>query len=224
VNGDVEIVVVDDPAPVVAERLAEAARRGRSIVITGGSTPRRAYELAAELEPNWSGAELWWSDERCVPPEHEWSNYGMAKTALLDRLASQPRAVHRMRGELGKDEGAEAYEAELGDAPLDLVLLGMGADGHIASLFPNEWTLEERARRVVGCQAHLAPFVDRITLTLPALRSGREVVFLVTGADKADAVARAFAGDPDPTTPASLVRSESGHTTAVLDRAAAAKL
>jgi 6-phosphogluconolactonase len=187
VNGDVEIVVVDDPAPVVAERLAEAARRGRSIVITGGSTPRRAYELAAELEP-------------------------------------KPRAVHRMRGELGKDEGAEAYEAELGDAPLDLVLLGMGADGHIASLFPNEWTLEERARRVVGCQAHLAPFVDRITLTLPALRSGREVVFLVTGADKADAVASAFAGDPDPTTPASLVRSESGHTTAMLDRAAAAKL
>jgi 6-phosphogluconolactonase len=224
VNGDVEIVVVDDPAPVVAERLAEAARRGRSIVITGGSTPRRAYELAAELEPNWNGAELWWSDERCVPPEHEWSNYGMAKTALLDRLASQPRAVHRMRGELGKDVGAEAYEAELGDAPLDLVLLGMGADGHIASLFPNEWTLEERARRVVGCQAHLAPFVDRITLTLPALRSGREVVFLVTGADKADAVASAFAGDPDPTTPASLVRSESGHTTAVLDRAAAANL
>ena len=223
-NGDIEIVVADDPARVVAQRLAEAARRGRSIVLTGGSTPKNAYALAAELEPDWSGAELWWGDERAVPPEHEWSNYAMAKSALLDRLAAQPRAVHRMRGELGKDAGADAYEQELGDSALDLVLLGMGPDGHIASLYPNQPTLEERARRVVGAEAHLEPFVDRITMTVPALRGGREVLFLVAGADKADAVARAFAADPDPATPASLVRSESGRTTAVLDRAAAGKL
>ena len=223
-NGDVEIVVADDPARVVAQRLAEAARRGRSTVLTGGSTPGDAYSLAAELEPDWSGAELWWGDERCVPPEHEWSNYGTAKAALLDRLAAQPRAVHRMHGELGKDAGADAYEEELDGVTLDLVLLGMGRDGHVASLYPNQPTLEERARRVVGAEARLEPFVDRITMTIPALRSGHEVLFLIAGADKADAVARAFAADPDPATPASLVRSESGRTTAVLDRAAAARL
>jgi 6-phosphogluconolactonase len=224
-NGhDVEIVVADDPAGVVAARLAEAARRGRSIVLTGGSTPKRAYELAAGLEPDWSKTELWWGDERAVPPDDANSNYGMAKAALLDRIAIAPRAVHRMRGELGREAGADAYETELDDAMLDLVLLGIGPDGHVASLFPNQPTLEVRDRRVVGAEAHLAPLVDRITLTVPALRSGREVLFLVTGADKADAVARAFAGDPDPATPASLVRSESGRTSVVLDAAAASKL
>jgi 6-phosphogluconolactonase len=221
----IEIVVDDDPARVVAERLAEKAREGGSIVLTGGSTPRRAYELAAAIEPDWSRVELWWGDERCVPPEHRDSNYGMAKAALLDRLEVPPLAVHRMLGELGKDAGAEAYERELGHAALDLVLLGLGPDGHVASLYPNQATLDERDRRVVGAEAHLEPFVDRITLTLPALDGGGEVLFLVAGEDKADAVARAFAGEPDPTTPGSLVRAEApGRTWAVLDAAAAAKL
>src|SRR5437870_8165374 len=94
---DVELVVLDDEeaaARAAAERLVVAARAGASIVLTGGGTPRRAYELAAEIEPDWSGAELWWGDERCVPPQHEDSNYGMAKAALLDRLERAPRAVH----------------------------------------------------------------------------------------------------------------------------------
>jgi 6-phosphogluconolactonase len=222
---DIDIVVDDDPARVVAERLAEKAREGGSIVLTGGSTPRRAYELAASIEPDWSRVELWWGDERCVPPEHEHSNYGMAKAALLDRLAVPPLAVHRMPGELGRDEGAEAYERELGHAALDLVLLGLGPDGHTASLYPNQPTLDERERRVVGAEALLEPFVDRITLTLPALDGGGEVLFLVAGEDKADAVVGAFAGEPDPATPASLVRAEQpGRTWAVLDAAAAAKL
>jgi 6-phosphogluconolactonase len=221
---EVDIRVVDDPALVVGELLAEAAREARSIVLTGGSTPKDAYELAADLESDWSRVELWWGDERCVPPEHEHSNFRLAKVALLDRLALQPRAVHRMPGELGKDAGADAYEAELDGAELDLVLLGMGADGHVASLFPNEPTLQEKTRRVVGAEAKLEPFVDRITMTLPTLRSGREVLFLIRGADKADAVARAFAGAPDPATPASLVRAERGPTIVVLDQAAAAKL
>jgi 6-phosphogluconolactonase len=130
-----------------------------------------------------------------------------------------------MLAELGKDEGAEAYERELGHAALDLVLLGLGPDGHVASLFPNQATLDERDRRVVGAEAHLEPFVDRITLTLPALDDAGEVLFLVAGEDKADAVARAFAGEPDPATPGSLVRAEHpGRTWAVLDAAAAAKL
>ncbi len=219
----VEVVVAEHPAQVVGERLAEAARIGGHIVLTGGSTPRLAYEHAAELQPDWSATDLWWCDERCVSPDDERSNYGMAKAALLDRISLGK--VHRMRGELGRDEGAERYEEELGSLErFDLVLLGLGRDGHIASLYPNEPTLDVIDRRVVGAEAKLEPFVDRITLTLPPLRSAREVVFLVTGADKADAAKRAFAGDPSRETPGSLIRSISGTTTAVLDAAAAAKL
>ena len=112
---DVEIVVAVDAeaaAREVAERLAAAARAGGNVVITGGGTARRAYELAAELEQDWSAVELWWSDERCVPPDHESSNYGMVKAALLDRVTVG--AAHRIRGELGREQGAEEYERELG--------------------------------------------------------------------------------------------------------------
>jgi 6-phosphogluconolactonase len=224
---DIEIVVAGDPAAVVAERLAHGAREGEQIVLTGGSTPKRAYELAAVLEPDWSGVELWWGDERCVPPDHEWSNYRMAKLALLDGVehAPLPAKVHRIRGELGPEQGADLYEQELGSLErFDLVLLGMGRDGHIASLYPNQPTLDVADRRVVGAEAKLEPYVDRITLTLPPLRSAREVLFLIAGADKADAVQRAFKGEPSRETPASLVRAVRGKTTAVLDAAAASRL
>jgi 6-phosphogluconolactonase len=218
---DVEITVVEnaeEAARLVAERLAEQARTGGSIVLTGGSTPRRAYELAAGLEPDWSRVELWWGDERCVPPDDERSNFGMAKAALIDRLAAQPAAVHRM-------ESAEQYEQALaGVGPFDLLLLGLGPDGHIASLFPNFPTLEVTDRDVVGTEAGHEPFVDRITLTLPRIAATRELLFLVTGEDKADAVARAFAGTPSHATPGSLARAADGGTRAILDRAAAAKL
>jgi len=221
---DVDIVVADDAegaASLVADRLVAAARAGGQVVLTGGSTPGRAYELAAERERDWSRVALWWGDERCVPPEDERSNYGMAKRTLLDRVETQP-AVHRMRGELGKDEGARDYDRELGDlARFDLVLLGLGPDGHVASLYPNQPTLDESEDRVLGAEAKLEPFVDRITLTLPMLRCAHAVLFLVTGEDKADAAARAFAGEPSRATPGSLVRAVSGTTTAVLDRAAA---
>jgi 6-phosphogluconolactonase len=223
---DIEIVVAVDAeaaARDVAERLARAARAGGHIVLTGGSTPQRAYELAAELEPDWSGVELWWSDERCVPPDDENSNYGMTKRALLDHVSVG--AVHRMRGELGKEEGAESYEQELGTLErFDLILLGLGPDGHVASLFPDQPTLDETERRAIGAEAKLEPFVDRITLTLPMLRSAGEMLFLVAGESKADAAQRAFAGDPSRSTPGSLVRAAHGPTTAVLDVAAAAKL
>jgi 6-phosphogluconolactonase len=214
----------EDAARIVAARLDAAARAGGQIALTGGSTPRRAYALAAELDPDWRRVELWWGDERCVPPEDELSNYAMAKAALIDLLAEPPAAVHRMRGELGPDDGAAQYVEELGDTVFDLLLLGMGGDGHIASLYPNQPTLDETERRVVGAEAHLEPFVDRITLTLPVLCAAHEVLFLIAGADKADPVARAFAGEPTRDTPASLVRSLDGTTTVVLDRAAAAKL
>lgn len=213
-----EIVVPDDPALIVAERLAAA--KG-NIVVTGGTSPVRAYELAATLGPDWSATEIWWSDERCVPPGDALSNYKLVKDSLLDRV--DVGAVHRMRGELGRDAGADAYERELGAlARFDFVLLGLGSDGHVASLFPDERTLDETDRRAIGATAKLEPFVDRITLTLPMLRSAPTVVFLVTGADKADAVKRAFADEPSRATPASLVRGE--ETLVVLDAAAAALL
>ncbi|HEY1367054.1 MAG TPA: 6-phosphogluconolactonase [Gaiellaceae bacterium] len=224
---DVELVVVEDAetaARTVAERLAEAARAGSSIVLTGGSTPRRAYELAAELESDWSRPALYWGDERCVPPDDENSNFLLAKESLLDRVTTAPQSVHRIRGELGRDEAAVAYELELGTAGLDVLLLGLGPDGHVASLFPDAPTLDERDRRAVGAEAGLEPWIDRVTLTLPTLCGAREVLFLVTGGGKADAAARAFGGEPDRATPGSLVRSTAGRTWAVLDRAAASLL
>jgi 6-phosphogluconolactonase len=222
---EVEIVVEDDPAAAVADRLAAQARAGGHLVLTGGSTPGHAYTLAAEREPDWGRVQLWWGDERCVPPDDERSNYRMAKETLLDRLAVPPAAVHRMRGELGADAGAREYDDELGElARFDLLLLGLGADGHVASLFPDQPTLDESERRVIAAEAKLDPFVDRITLTLPMLRAAHAVLFLVTGESKADAALRAFAGESSPATPGSLVRAISGTTTAVLDRAAASKL
>ena len=223
---DVELVVVEDEqevAAVVAERLARAAREGGDVVLTGGKTPEEAYKEAANRAPDWSNVDVWWGDERCVPPDDEKSNYGMAKRTLLDRLDLAPRGVHRIRGELGKEDAAADYERELGDTQLDLLLLGVGPDGHVASLFPNAPTLRRR-KRVLPAEARLEPFVDRVTLSLPTLCSAREIVFLLSGESKADAAARAFAADPSPDTPASLVRARAGRTIAILDRAAAAKL
>jgi 6-phosphogluconolactonase len=223
---DITIVAdAEEAARLVAERLAEQAHAGGSIVLTGGSTPRRTYELAAELEPDWRRAEVWWGDERCVPPEDERSNYAMAKSALLDRLERPPAAVHRIHGERGRDDGAAEYERELaGVGGFDLVLLGLGADGHVASLFPSFPALGVTGQDVVGSEAGLEPFVDRISLTLPRLNAAHELLFLVAGEDKADAVARALAGEPSPRTPGSLARAAQGVTRAVLDRAAAAQL
>jgi 6-phosphogluconolactonase len=225
---DVDIEVVADErevALIVAGRLAEQARAGGSIVLTGGSTPRVAYQLAAELEPDWSRVELWWGDERCVPPDDQASNYEMAKRALLDRLGQQPAAIHRMRGELGRDEGTAEYKHELeGVGTFDLVLLGLGPDGHIASLFPGFPTLDVTERDVVGSEAGHEPFIDRISMTLPRLCRTHELLFLVAGEGKADAVARALAGEPSHQTPGSLARAAEGTTRAVVDRAAASKL
>jgi 6-phosphogluconolactonase len=160
-----------------------------------------------------------------VPPDDPQSNYGMAKKALLDRLETQPAAVHRMQGELGRDEAVAEYKHELAEAgTFDLVLLGLGPDGHIASLFPNFPTLDVTGRDVVGSQAGHEPFVERISLTLPRLCNTAELLFLVAGADKADAVARALDGRPSHATPGSLARSAEGTTRAVVDRAAASKL
>ncbi len=223
----VELVVVDDPesaARRTAELLAAAARAGGHVALSGGSGPRRAYELTAQLEPDWSRAEVWWSDERCVPPDDDRSNYGMAKERLLDRLAGPPGAVHRIEGELEPKDAADRYDRALRGIRLDLNLLGIGPDGHTASLFPHAPTLDQRERLAVPAEPGLEPFVPRVTLTLPANSAASHVVFLVTGAGKAAAARRAFGGPPDPGTPASLVRSQSGSTTAILDAEAASGL
>ena len=223
---DVEILVLDDEeaaAAVCADRLAEAARAGLEIALTGGSTPRRAYELAALHEPDWSRAGAWWGDERCVPPDDDRSNFRLARESLLDRVSRPPR-VHRIRGELDPAEAADEYERELGETRLDLVLLGLGPDGHVASLFPGAPTLHQRKRRVVAAEAGHEPFVPRVTLTLPVLCSGRSVLFLVTGEEKDEAARAAFAEEPSERTPGSLVRARNGSTVAILDHAAASAL
>jgi 6-phosphogluconolactonase len=223
--------VVDDPAAEVADRLVEAAAAGGHIALSGGSTPKRAYELAAQRDVDWSAATLWFGDERCVPPEHPDCNYRMAAEALLERLPDgrRPR-VMRIEGELGHEAAAGDYEAhlreELGNHPrLDFALLGLGPDGHTASLFPGKPAVEEHRRLAAPVPvAGMDPQVPRVTLTLPVFNSAREVVFLVAGADKADAVARAF-GDPrDETVPSAHVRPGAGRLAVVLDEAAAARL
>jgi 6-phosphogluconolactonase len=226
-----EVQVLDDPAAVLADRLAEAAAKGDRMVLTGGSTPRSAYERAATLLDDWSAADIWMTDERCVPPDHEHSNFGMLKAALIDRVEDKEPAVHRMQGEAGPHDGAARYEEELrsqfGDSlpAFDLLLLGMGPDMHICSLFPNDPALDERERLAVGVERPgMPPLVSRITLTLPVVNAAREVVFLVSGEDKAEAVARAFSGTSDPRAPASLVQPESGALRLFLDPPAAARL
>ena len=214
----------DEAARVVAERLAEAARAGGHIVLTGGETPRRAYEHAAALEPDWSKVELWWGDERCVAPDDPWSNYLLVKDSLLDHVEQGPAAVHRIRGEDDPEQAAAAYEEEIRGVTFDLILNGLGPDGHTASLFPNAPALEIRDRLVVPADAGHEPFVKRITLTIPALERCRAMLFLSTGESKAEAARRAFGDPASPDTPASLVRSKLGETVALLDRDAAAGL
>ena len=213
----------DAAASFVADELGAAARAGSSIAMTGGSSPGRAYELAAEREPDWSGATLWWGDERAVPPGDDRSNYRLADECLIRSLTGLPK-IRRIRGELGAQAAADEYDSLLEGTRLDIVLLGIGPDGHAASLFPNQPSLDERRRRAIPAAAMLEPFVDRVTMTVPVLCSAPELLFLVTGESKAEAVERAFARPPGPETPSSLIRSAQGRTRAVLDEAAAAGL
>lgn len=210
----------DDPAAEAAALLAEASGH---VCITGGSTPRKAYERVAADRPDWSGVDVWFTDERCVPPDHEHSNFRMADDALLSRVSGA--TVHRMKGELGYEQGAADYEQELQEAgppAFELILLGLGPDAHTCSLFPADDALAERERPVVGVDTPgMPPLVPRITLTLPTVNASRHIVFLITGEDKGDAVAIAFSGRPDPRAPGSLVE---GNITVLLDEAAARRL
>jgi 6-phosphogluconolactonase len=219
-----DITVVDDPAGTLAELLAAQARRGGSIVLTGGSSVGEAYTRAAALEPDWSRVTLWWGDERCVPPDDERSNYRLAKETLLDNLKEQPAEEHRIRGELQPADAAGELDRALDGAELDFLLLGIGPDGHCASLFPGSPQLLVEDARATSGPAGLEPYVDRVTMTLPTLRSARRIVFVASGESKAEAVAGAFGGEPSERFPSSLVRLAPVTVEVILDAAAAARL
>jgi 6-phosphogluconolactonase len=224
---NVDLIVLDDAEAAArrgGELLAEAAHAGGHVALSGGKSPELAHETAATLQPDWSRVELWWSDERCVPPDDERSNYGMAKRTLLDRLEMQPARVHRVRGELDPAAAATEYDAALRGVHLRLNVLGLGPDGHTASLFPHAPGLHERERLAIAAEPGLDPRVMRVTMTPPMLANADCVLFLVTGEEKANAVKRAFEEPESEATPASLIRARDGLTIAVLDRLAASRL
>lgn len=180
----------EDVAASAAAEVAQALREGaRSLVLAGGSTPRRCHELLSEMEVEWGRVTILFGDERCVRPDHPDSNYRMARESLLDRVS--PATVYRMPAELGPDEGAELYARVVGMVgTLDVVMLGVGEDGHTASLFPGHPALGATGL-ATGIHDSPKPPPQRVTLTLNALQAARRVIIVATGAGKADAVARA---------------------------------
>lgn len=227
------LTVVEDEAALARDGAArfgtvvhEATKeRGRAVVsLTGGTTPKHMYEvLARRAEVPWHAVHLFWGDERAVAPDHRDSNYGMARDALIAHVPVPAGQVHRMRGELVPDEAARQYEREL-MGTFDLMLLGLGEDGHIASIFPFSPVLEERVRRTVAPWVpHLNAY--RITLTPPALLDARRILMLVAGRQKAPAVKAAIEAPTDvPRCPAHLLRSAADRVEWLIDRAAARAL
>jgi 6-phosphogluconolactonase len=223
-------------------RLANAAIAARgqfTIALSGGSTPKRLYQLLAETpfreQVAWDKVEFFWGDERSVPPDHNDSNYHMASEAMLRKLPVPATHIHRMEAErTDRDAAARDYEAALarvfktsvgGELPaFDLILLGMGPDGHTASLFPHTTALKERSRWVVV--NYVPKFAtDRVTFTVPVLNRAREVLFLIAGADKAAPLHEVLEGPPNSDEyPSQFVKPAPGELVLFVDRAAAAKL
>jgi 6-phosphogluconolactonase len=218
-------------------RAAVVDRGTCSVALSGGSTPQRLFRLLAEAGPGalpWEHVDLWWGDERTVPPDHADSNYRMAREALIDPLGLAASHVHRIAAELADhDACARTYSRELvtalGSPPtFDVVLLGMGPDGHTASLFPGSPALDETSRWVVA-NLVTSPLVHgtatRITLTAPALNAARHIRFLVGGADKAASLAQVLEGEHDPKRyPSQLIAPDTGDLVWFVDAAAAASL
>ena len=244
---DLEIIVAPDAAEVSrraadlfvqAVRQAAARYRTFTVALSGGSTPRGLYELLAQApyrsEVHWELVHVFWADERCVPPDHSDSNYRLVHDTLLAHMPLPETNIHRVHTESGDCAGAAAdYAQELvtffnleGRAlpRFDLVLLGVGDDGHTASLFPGRPALDEReALAVATPPGRLPPPIDRVTLTLPVLNAAAHVVFLVTGTGKAKMVERILAA-PETTEgdllPAQRVLPADGRVTWILDKAA----
>jgi 6-phosphogluconolactonase len=245
---DAEVRVLPDPAALtraaadlfVAEaRAAIDARRHFSVALSGGSTPRSLYSLLVTDSSlrdavAWDRVHLFWGDERHVPPGHAQSNYRMVREALIDHVDMPRENVHRIVGELtDAAEAARAYQIELqrffdlqyNEWPVfDLVLLGLGTDAHTASLFPGSVALGEREALCIANWVEAAA-AFRITLTAPVLNAARAVVFLVSGTDKAQAVASVLQGERDPLRfPAQLIQPQAGRLVWLLDRTAAGAL
>lgn len=188
-------------ARLLADAITEAlAQRGAAhVALSGGGTPRATYAALGPLVPDWHGVHLWFADERCVGPDDPDSNALLVRESLV-----APGAVtHRVKGELGAEAAAHAYERELTDVVLDVVLLGLGEDGHTASLFPDDAALDAIGR-VAAVHDSPKPPPDRVTLTRATLDGSRRLLLLVTGAGKATALAGAL-GEPSPGAPASLL-------------------
>jgi len=241
--------IVEPDGSALARRAAEqlvdiaeeaVAKRGRArIAISGGSTPKAAFQLLADpgqpflKRMPWEKLDLYWVDERTVPPDHPESNYRMTREAMLDRVPLKPEQIHRMEGELEPDVAASRYESLLrntfrlegAETPrFDLVQLGMGDDGHTASLFPHTEALHEMGRLVTANQV---PQKDtwRVTLTWPVINQGSSVFFLIGGKNKAELVKEVFTGPRDPERlPSQLIWPSGGILTLILDKDAAALL
>lgn len=207
-----------------AERAATAIVRALPasglVVITGGGTAEVVYPHLAKAASDWSGLEVFFSDERCVPPDDDASNYAMARRTLLDHVDAA--AVHRMRGEDPPLRAADSYHVELSGRDIDLMLLGMGADNHICGMFPHS--------EAVKVTSSLCTPVDRpdglkgLTLTSPAVTRVEKVLLLVTGDNKADAVRRAIEGTEDPFDCPARMLANHADATFLLDEAAASLL
>ena len=222
---------------VALAKEAVAARGVFHVLLSGGSTPKRLFQLLAAMGREalpWDAIHLWWGDERTVPPDHADSNYRMAREALIEPLGLIQSHVHRIAGEVADhDASARAYSRELvtalGSPPtFDVVLLGLGPDGHTASLFPGSAALAETSRWVVANEV-TSPLVHgtatRITLTAPAINAARHVRFLVSGADKATALAQVLEGPREPERyPAQLIAPTAGDLVWLIDRTAASLL
>jgi 6-phosphogluconolactonase len=218
---------------------AVAARGIARIAISGGSTPKVTFEaLADPAQPwfrrmPWTKIDLWWVDERCVPPAHPDSNYHMTRESLLDRVPLPPEKVHRIQGELEPETAAARFESELrngfrlegAELPcFDAIQLGMGSNGHTASLFPHSQALREFSRLAAANHVD-AKEAWRVTLTSPVINHGSHVFFLISGADKAQVLKDVFIGPRDPERlPSQMIRPAGGILALLLDRAAAALL
>jgi 6-phosphogluconolactonase len=239
-NGTIRIVpTFEHVADAAATGFGEAARAAVSargvfrVCLAGGSTPRPLYDrLTGDAGRGipWPRLRAYFGDERCVPPGHADSNYGMARAALLDRVPIRPDGVYRIPGELGSGAAADVYEQTLRetlaepDARFDLVLLGMGSDGHTASLFPHASALRVTDRWCVDATAPAAP-TERVTLTVPILNAARRIVFLVSGKEKAAAIRAVLCGPHDPDRlPAQAIRPHDGELLWLLDEPAASDL
>jgi 6-phosphogluconolactonase len=218
-------------------RAAVAARGKARVAVSGGNTPKATFELLAATpyreQTPWDKLELYWVDERCVPPDHSDSNYRMTREALLDKVPLGKNQIFRIQGELDPEEGAAKYEFDIrqsfrlegAEIPVfDLVELGMGPDGHTASLFPHTEGLHEMMRIAIANHV-VQKDAWRVTLTWPVINRARDVFFLIEGADKVPALKQVFLGSYDPETyPSQLIKPAGRRITLLLDSAAAAAL